>query len=291
MATRTIAVVSAGLSVPSSTRLLADRLAGRDRRGPARARRRRHRRGRRAARACPRPGRQPGHRVPEREPAGGAGHGGRRRRPDRRHADLLRLLQRAVQDVLRRGRQGRAERQARPAGRDGRDRAALLALEHALRPLFAYLRTIVVPTAVFAAARTGARVARRTVTWSGGSSVPRASSPTSSLVVRRPWRPTRSPPRRRSRRCSAAPDPARHGAGAAVSAARPNRSADLPSHLGLPMSWTERPPRPCVQAVPTRRSALAAPSTVTSAWRLEVLAVVVPVPLIVTTCEPTAPPG
>ena len=66
MSTRTLAVVSAGLSVPSSTRLLADRLTDRDRRRAARARRRRHRRGRRTARARPRPGRQPGHRVPER---------------------------------------------------------------------------------------------------------------------------------------------------------------------------------------------------------------------------------
>ena len=69
-----------------------------------------------------------------------------------------------------------------------------LALEHALRPLFAYLRTVVVPTGgASRRRRTGARATRRTVTWPGASSVPRASSPTSSRAVRRPRRPTRSP--------------------------------------------------------------------------------------------------
>ena len=66
MTTRTLAVVSAGLSNPSSTRLLADRLTAATVEAAARPRRRRDGRGRRAAGARPRPGRQPGHRLPER---------------------------------------------------------------------------------------------------------------------------------------------------------------------------------------------------------------------------------
>ena len=59
-----------------------------------------------------------------------------------------------------------------------------LALEHALRPLFAYLRTIVVPTAVFAAAQD----------WGSGDAtnrdlvrrIERAAGELADLVARRP---------------------------------------------------------------------------------------------------------
>ena len=47
-----------------------------------------------------------------------------------------------------------------------------LALEHALRPLFAYLRAVVVPTAVYAASEDWARRV-----WPGGSSGRRGSWP------------------------------------------------------------------------------------------------------------------
>ena len=59
-----------------------------------------------------------------------------------------------------------------------------MALEHALRPLFAYLRTIVVPTAVFAAAQD----------WGAGDAtnrdlvrrIERAAGELADLVARRP---------------------------------------------------------------------------------------------------------
>ena len=126
MTTRTLAVVSAGPEHP-----VVDPAAGRpadrrDRRGArAAAGRRRHRRGRRAAGARPRPRRQPADRVPERRAARRGRHGRRRRRADRGHADLLGVLQRAVQDVLRRAGQGRAGRQARADRRDRRHGPAL----------------------------------------------------------------------------------------------------------------------------------------------------------------------
>ena len=140
---------------------------------------------------------------------------------DRRHADLLRVLQRPVQDLLRRP--GHATRSpasrcswARPAGTARHS----LALEHAMRPLFAYLRAVVAPTAVFAASED----------WGGGDAteprlverIDRAAGELADLVAQRAAggsRPTRSPTPRRSRRCCAAPDRPRP----VVSAARPNR--------------------------------------------------------------------
>jgi len=56
-----------------------------------------------------------------------------------------------------------------------------LALEHALRPLFAYLRTIVVPTAVFAAAEDWGATNRDLV-----RRIERAAGELADLVARRP---------------------------------------------------------------------------------------------------------
>jgi FMN reductase len=81
-----------------------------------------------------------------------------------------------------------------------------LALDHALRPLFAYLRAAVVPTAVFAATEDWAAPAPASPGCAGASTGPVASSP-------RPWRgdpprvpPTPSPTRRRSSSCCPAAD-------------------------------------------------------------------------------------
>ena len=52
-----------------------------------------------------------------------------------------------------------------------------LMLEFAMRPLFAYLRTIVVPTAVFAAPRTSAKPPAPDVPWPSGSTARPTSSP------------------------------------------------------------------------------------------------------------------
>ena len=184
MTSRTLAVVSAGLSTPSSTRLLADRLRRRDRGGPARARGvdvevdvvelREH---------APRP-RRP-RCSPASRPAaaaGGARHGPRRGRADRRHAGVHRVLQRAVQVVLRRARPGRRW-PGKPVllGATGGTARHSLALEYALRPLFAYLRAAVVPTAVFAASEDWGR--RPTARWTGGSTGRPASWPS--------WSPAR----------------------------------------------------------------------------------------------------
>ena len=87
-----------------------------------------------------------------------------------------------------------------------------LVLEHAMRPLFAYLRAIAVPTAVFAAAEDWADgdggAARRR-----GSGGPPASSPTSSrpaAATRSAGGPaTRSPTSSRSTSCWAASPPRR----------------------------------------------------------------------------------
>jgi len=85
-----------------------------------------------------------------------------------------------------------------------------LVVEHAMRPLFAYLRAIAVPTGVFAPPRTGAATEASTGRWPAASSAPPASSPTSSPAARRQPRPirskARSAARRRSRRCCAASD-------------------------------------------------------------------------------------
>ncbi len=121
MTTRTIVVVTAGLSQPSSTRLLADRLAGRH---APRARRRRLRgpqRGHRAPRARDRPDEPPADGLPQPATAGRARHRPRGRRADRRHARVQRVVQRAVQAVLRRGRARFAGRHAGPRRGDRRD--------------------------------------------------------------------------------------------------------------------------------------------------------------------------
>ena len=83
-----------------------------------------------------------------------------------------------------------------------------LVLEHALRPLFSYLHAVVVPTAVFAAsedwgASGGTDALRRRIDRAAGE----LAALVESRPGRRPWRPVR--PRRRrhglaSRTCSAA---------------------------------------------------------------------------------------
>ena len=120
--TQRLVVISAGTSDPSSTRLLADRIAqksldrARRRHGAtverdrARAARRRHRARRRR-------------RLPGRGAPGGDRPARRRRRDHRRHPGLQGRHQRAVQDVRRRPRQRPAHRQAGPARRHRRHAA------------------------------------------------------------------------------------------------------------------------------------------------------------------------
>ena len=141
-----------------------------------------------------------------------------------------------------------------------------LALEHAMRPLFAYLRTIVVPTAVFAAAEDWGAGDATTAWPAHRARRRRARRP---RRARRRPRPTRSTTRRRSRRCSAAPDRLVTGGGGG------QRGLTEPTPLifrvtwGLPMYWTEPTPSTVAfRRVLTRTTALAAPSTVTSAVAL-----------------------
>jgi FMN reductase len=206
VSSRTLAVVSAGLSVPSSTRLLADRLAG----ATVRA-------------------------LTEEPPPGGVGssdmRGALRERGPRDSIDAtvevveLREHARDLADNLVTGFPNASLRTALDTvvGADGLivvtpifsasysglfkmffdvvDKDALsgkpvllgatagtarhsLALDHALRPLFAYLRTVVVPTAVFAAAEdwgagdaTNRDLARR---------IERAAGELADLVAHRP---------------------------------------------------------------------------------------------------------
>ena len=142
MRTANIAVVSAGLSVPSSTRLLADRLAAATVDGPARPRDRRRGPGRRAARARPRPGRPPGHRLPQRRPAA------TRSTPSPAPTALIAVtpifaasysgLFKTFFDVIEED--ALAGKPVLLGATAGTARHSL-ALDHALRPLFAYLRT------------------------------------------------------------------------------------------------------------------------------------------------------
>ena len=125
MTTFTVAVVSAGLSQPSSTRLLADRLARATQRAAAARDPPRRVRGHRTPRAGQGHHGQPAHRVPEREAPPGPRRDDERRRRDRGDARVQRLLQRAVQVVLRRGRPAVAGRQAGADRRDRRFRPAL----------------------------------------------------------------------------------------------------------------------------------------------------------------------
>ena len=93
-----LVVVSAGLSVPSSTRLLADRITAASVAALGEAEVDAHR----AASARARAHRQPAHRVPRSPTRRGDRRGTPRRRPGRGHTGLLRVVLRAVQDVLRR---------------------------------------------------------------------------------------------------------------------------------------------------------------------------------------------
>ena len=188
MTTRTLAVVSAGLSVPSSTRLLADRLTA----ATVEALRRRgvetDRRGRRAARARSRSGRQPGQRLPERPRCGP------RWTPSPARTALIAVtpifsasysgLFKSFFDVLDRDTLvGKPTLVGATAGTARHS----LALEHALRPLFAYLRAVVVPTAVFAASED----------WAGGPElverIDRAAGELADLVSQRPAAPRHDP--------------------------------------------------------------------------------------------------
>nr|BFE79181.1 FMN reductase [Planobispora longispora] len=193
MSTRTLAVVSAGLSVPSSTRLLADRLA------------------QASAEALAALGLEAGVEVVELR-----GHA-------RDLADNLvtgfpnTALRTAVDtvagadaliavtpifsasysglfktffDVL--GKEALTGKPVLMGATAGTARHSL-ALEHAMRPLFAYLRAVVAPTAVFAASED----------WAGGDAtsaalsdrIRRAAGELAALVAQRrgPPSPTRSP--------------------------------------------------------------------------------------------------
>ena len=145
-----LVVVSAGLSVPSSTRLLADRLAAAHRRQADVGRRGpgvelrdlaveiAHNLHQRFPRRRGWPTRS------TRSPAAG--------RADRRHAGVRGVVQRAVQVVLRRA-STKDALAGKPVliGATGGTARHSLVLEHALRPLFAYLKAVVVPTGVYAA--------------------------------------------------------------------------------------------------------------------------------------------
>ncbi len=143
-----IAVVSAGLSVPSSTRLLADRLA--DATGEALGEV--ERRGHRAAAAGACPGRPPAHRLsrPGSSPTAietvRASDGLIAVTPvfAASYSGLFKQFFDVLEpDIL----DGKPVLVAATAGTARHS----LVLEHALRPLFAYLHAVVVPTGVFAA--------------------------------------------------------------------------------------------------------------------------------------------
>ena len=87
---RSLVVVSAGLSQPSSTRLLADRLSAAVGPAPSRRGRRAGDRGHRAARPRPGPDEPPADGLPEPAAAGRDRRRACGRRPDRRDADLQR---------------------------------------------------------------------------------------------------------------------------------------------------------------------------------------------------------
>ena len=140
--------------------------------------------------------------------ADGARRGRRRRRADRGHADLHRVLQRAVQVLLRRDRRGRAHRQAGAGRRDGRSRPGT-------RWPSSTPCARCSPTCARSSPDRGLRRLRglgrsggADGTWPTGSSGPPASSPTwSPAAGRRPAADPFADPRRRSRTCSPALDP------------------------------------------------------------------------------------
>ena len=190
---------------------------------------------------------------------------------DRRHADLLRLLQRAVQDVLRR----RSTRtrwpasrccSARPAARPGTrwrsstrcGRCSPTCARSSCRPRCSRRR------------RTGARATRRTVTWS--ERIERAAGELADLVARRPAAVAADPFADRDAVRGAAP---RRLTRLVTGGGDGQRGLTEPTPLifrvtwGLPMYWTEPTPSTVAfRRVLTRTTALAAPSTVTSAVAL-----------------------
>ena len=115
-----------GRAGPAVEHPAARRAAGRrDPHGARGGRGTREVRARRAARVRHRPDQPAPHRRAQRTACRPARPGGRRRRPDRRHADLQRLVQRAVQDLSRRPRGRSPERHADGDRSDGRIRPAL----------------------------------------------------------------------------------------------------------------------------------------------------------------------
>ncbi len=148
--TRALTVISAGLTQPSSSRLLADRLTAATVDALTAAASTPTSRSSSCATTHTRSSTicSPDFR---RRPAIGRRSGRGVRRPHRRHTDLQRVLQRPVQVVLRRSRAGTLDGMSTLIGATGGTARHSLALEHAIRPMFAYLRAGVVPTAVYAA--------------------------------------------------------------------------------------------------------------------------------------------
>ena len=139
-----------------------------------------------------------------------------------------------------------------------------LALDHALRPLFAHLRAVAVPTGVLAAADDWAAATRRPDL---AARIERAAGELADLVAGPPGgaRPTRSPTV--AVRGAAPPRLTRDG-----DRGGGQRGLTEPTPLifrvtwGLPMYWMEPTPSTVAfKRVLTRTTALAAPSTVTSA--------------------------
>ena len=116
-------VISAGLSQPSSTRLLADRLSAATVEALARGRRRSRRSSCATSRTTSPMRCSPASRRPRCRRSSTIWRVADARH--RRHADVQRVLQRAVQVVLRHRRDGRAHRHAGADRRDRRHRAAL----------------------------------------------------------------------------------------------------------------------------------------------------------------------
>ncbi|OLT19445.1 NADPH-dependent FMN reductase [Pseudonocardia sp. CNS-139] len=191
MTTRTLAVVSAGLGVPSSTRLLADRLAA-------------------AVTAALRERgigtevtvvdlREHGHDLVDAALTGFPGTGLRAAVDAVTGADgvvavtpifsasyngLFKLFFDVLEDGVLAGK-------PTLVGATGGTGRHSLALEHAVRPLFAYLRSVVVPTAVFAAPED----------WAGGATgvpaldrrIARAAGELADLMAGRPAPPPADP--------------------------------------------------------------------------------------------------
>ena len=128
----------------------------------------------------------------------------------------------------------------------------------ALRPLFAYLRAVVVPTAVFAATRGLRQRGDAPARCRPGSSAPPASSRTWSGSGGAALRWTRSRTRRRSTSCSTPADRSRLGAGTAEHDHRAVCDGELqPGSRGWSRRRRRTRCRPCRRWCPARRPAVA----------------------------------